>query len=354
MNGVVILDTLYLVVKYPYLNLFKEWYQHAEGIEYRKLKEGIVHGDFVIKGGAGCYKVSVWQHDARAFFTDHVDEKLGENKGGGIWVQLGPKFLIHNNYNLHEAVYEFLDSLGVKGSYPIKINRIDIAIDLFGVSMKDQDLSFWKQGWVGRSKISGFYFNSRTGELETVNIGSRNSAVFLRVYDKVAQALSEGDIAYWIDIWQGLNGAVTRVEWEIKPDNGNFYDGLKDFRLFNEFVIRETLNYLLDWGRLCLPNPKDSNNRRWHDAPLWQRVRSMAVKFAEGIDWPCSRYGKEYHGVSDAYIKFLSGTISGGMARFGLDNPNMVKLIDGLEKHGHSLDVIQKIATKKAAIISRL
>lgn len=69
MNGVILLDTLYLIVKYPYLDVFRDWYRHAEGIEYRKLKEGIQHGDFVVKNGASCYKVSVWQHDARIFLT---------------------------------------------------------------------------------------------------------------------------------------------------------------------------------------------------------------------------------------------------------------------------------------------
>ncbi len=89
-DGVIHLDTLYLIVKYPYLDVFKSWYRHAEGIEYRKLKEGIQHGDFVVRNGASCYKFSLWQHDARIFLTDQVDEKVGEGNGSGIrfsWVQ---------------------------------------------------------------------------------------------------------------------------------------------------------------------------------------------------------------------------------------------------------------------------
>ena len=34
------------------------------------------------------------RHDARVFLTDDVDEKRGDGNGMGIWVQLGPKFLI--------------------------------------------------------------------------------------------------------------------------------------------------------------------------------------------------------------------------------------------------------------------
>jgi len=354
MNGVIHLDTLYLIVKYPYLDTFEYWYRHAERVEYRFLKEGIRCGDFVVKGGSSCYKVSVWQHDARAYFTDQVDQKVGENKGSGIWVQLGPMFLIHHANNLQVAVKEFLNLLGVKGDYPTKINRLDLAMDLFEVSMKEQDLDFWRQGWVGRSKVSDFHLNSRTGDLETIYIGSRKSAVFLRVYDKLAQAISEGDINYWFDIWQGYQGEVARVEWQVKPKDGNFPKDLQDFENFSGFTIRELLNYLLEWGRLCIPNPSDSNNRRWEDAPFWKKVRELTYSWRDGVDWPLSRYGKEFHGISEGYVNFVSGTLSGAMARFKLENPSFIGMIDGLQENGHSMEAIQRIAAKKAALISRL
>src|SRR5215207_7748952 len=147
MNGVIHLDTLYLIVKYPYLDIFKKWYQQVEGIDYRVLKEGITSGDFVIKNGASCYKFSLWQHDARVFLTDQVDEKVGDRNGSGVWVQLGPKFITHNIYHLQKAVSELLEAIGIIGEYPIKINRLDLAMDLFDVDMKDQDLALWKNGW---------------------------------------------------------------------------------------------------------------------------------------------------------------------------------------------------------------
>lgn len=355
MKDIVHLDTLYLLVKYPKMDVFKNWYSKVENIEHRLLKRGIVNGDFVIKGGASCYKVSVWQHDARVFLTDQVDEKIGDGKGSGAWLQLGSKFLIHNMKNLHQAVNEFLAAVGITGDYPIKINRLDVAIDLLGVNLDDGDLNLWRRGWVGRSKMSGMHFNSRTGSLETVNIGARGSAVYLRIYDKVAQATQEGDIEYWRDVWQDYEGAVTRVEWEIKPDEGNFGKDLQDFSLFNGgFTIIELLNYLVDWGRLCVPNPNDSNNRRWEDTELWKRVKAAVIDFSLGHDFPISRHGKEFHGVSDGYIKFLSGTISGGMARLGLENPNMVTMLEGLSKNGHGLESIQKTAKQKASLFSKL
>jgi len=357
MRGVIHLDSLYLVVKYPHLDIFERWYRHANNASHNKLKEGVPVGDFVVKGGASAYKVSVWQHDARAFFTDQVDDKVGEGKGAGIWIQLGPRFLIHHANNLHKAVKDFLSAIGIRPQYPFptNISRIDLAMDIFGVDMEKQDLSFWQAGWVGRSKVSGFFFNKRTGILETIEIGSRKSAIFLRIYDKIAQAVAEGDLDYWIDIWQGVDGPVTRVEWQVRPRLGNFAKEIQDFHLFTpSLTVIELWNYLLSWGRLCTPNPDDSNNRRWPDSPFWADLRTFAANHAAGVDTPISRYGKKFQGISGPYIKFAVGTISGLMARLNPEDPNVYTMLDGLEKRGEGLTKIQHKAEEKAKVISKL
>lgn len=353
MKGWISIDTLYLNVKYPKMDIFQTWYRYAEKAAYRKLKQGIPVGDFVVRNGTQGYKVSVWQHDARIFLTDQVDDKLGDGNGMGIWVQLGPKFLIHHANNLQHAVRELLSGIGINSDYPISITRLDIALDIPDVSMQDQDINSWRYGWVGRSKMSANFFNSRTGALETINIGSRASAVFLRIYDKLAQAIKEGDIEYWWDAWKCFPKQVTRIEWEIKPTGGGF-TMLKDFYTFNGFPVIELLNYLLKWGRLCIPNPDDSNNRRWKEDPFWKNVRTIVNEWSDGVDWLTSRKGKEFHGVSEKYVKQVSGTFSGAMARLGKDSPDMISMFDEMARYGESLDVINKKAVEKAAVYSKL
>ncbi len=354
MGGSISIDSLYLNVRYPRTDIFQRWYPFVEGMDYRRLKEGKVVGDFVVRNGASCYKFSLWQSDAKVFLTDQVDDKVGEGLGSGMWVQLGPKFLIHHANNLREAVKDLLAAVGMKEDYPIRITRIDVAVDLFGVAMNDQDTSVWQRGWVGRSKVSKLVFNSRTGALETINIGSRQSAVFLRIYDKIAQAVKDGDLEYWVDVWKGDKTPVTRVEWEVKPTEGNFSNDLKDFNLFIGFSVRELFNYLLDWGRLCIPDPGDSNNRRWQETSLWRDLRGLIATWADEVYWPTSRYGKEFHGVSQAYVRQVSGTLSGAMARFGEGKPDMIHLFEGLKKYGETLEVIKKKAVKKSEIYTRL
>lgn len=354
MDAFITLDTFYLHVKYPYRDVFDRWFSPVANLDYRILKQGQLVDDFVVRNGSSGYKVSVWDHDARAYLSEQVDEKCGEGKGMGVWIQLGPKFLIEHSDNLHQAVKEFAYSIGILKDYPISISRIDIAIDLLNVSMADQNVNTWSQNWVGRSKLSGVFYNSRTGILETLYIGSRKSPVFLRLYDKVAQSIAEGDIEYWKDVWKGFEGAVTRVEWEIKPKDGNFSGDLKDFSLFNGFSIRELLNYLMDWGRLCEPDPDDTNRRRWKDSEFWSSLRSIVELWADGITWPTSRFGKEFHGLSEAYIKFVSGTISGAMARFNEDNPTISELLTGLDSKGETWEKIKRKAESKASVIRKL
>jgi len=185
-------------------------------------------------------------------------------------------------------------------------------------------------------------------------IGSRKSPVFLRIYDKVAQSKAEGDYPYWRDVWGEFEGEVTRVEWEIKPKDGNFSDDIRDFSLFNGFSIRELLAYLIDWGRLCIPGEEGSKRCRWEDAPFWQSLRDVIFEWSEGMYMPTSRFGKKFKGVSDAYVKFLSGTISGGMAKLNPDSPKFYDMIEKLNFRGETLEKINQRAEQKAKVIKNL
>jgi len=348
-------DTIYINVKYPRKDVFERWSRVIYGCDSRRLKDGVPEGNFVVRGGSTGYKVSVWSHDIRAFLTDEVDELRGEDLGMGIWIQIGPKYLLDHppGVNLREAIRSFLRGIGVRGDWPIRITRIDVALDLFGLELAHEDIELWRNGWVGRAGISSIYFNSRTRKIETINIGSRKSAVYLRIYDKVAQAEAEGDIEYWRDVWNGFPGPVTRVEWEIKPNKGGFEE-FEDFNKLCEWQIVKLLNYLVEWGRSCVPNFDDSNNRRWEPSDFWKCVLSAAEDWGDGITWPTSRKGKEFRGISEGYLRSVAGTVSGAMARLSPENPNLFNMLTNMEDHGLGLEKIQRDAEEKAEIIARL
>lgn len=355
MKYAVSVDTLYLNVKYPRKDVFERWFRVIQGCDSRELKNGVTEGNFVVRGGSIGYKVSVWSHDIRAYLTDEVDELRGEGKGMGIWIQIGPKYLLDHppGNELRKAVREFLLEIGVKGDWAIRISRIDVALDLFGVELANQNLELWRQGWVGRAGISSTYFNPKSGQLETINIGSRRSAVYLRIYDKIAQAVAEEDIFYWWDVWNNHWDKVTRIEWEVKTKKGGFEE-FEDFNKLCERQIVELLNYLVEWGRLSIPNPNDSNNRRWKVSDFWKIVLSAAEEWADGITWPTSRVGKKFKGISEEYLRIVAGTVSGAMARLTPENPSLFNMLTIMEDHGLGLKKIQRDAEAKAEIIKRI
>jgi hypothetical protein len=354
LNYSVSIDTVYINVKYPSVDVFSRWFPIIKEIEPRILKAGIPISDFLVKGGAGGYRVSVWSHGIRAFLTDRVDEVIGDGYGMGVWVQIGPKFLLDHppGVGLRDAVKDFLFRIGVEGDWPISITRIDLALDLFGIELDDQNVEIWRKGWVGRSGISSTYFNTSSGKLETINVGSRRSAVFLRIYDKVAQAESEGDIDYWRDVWDGHSGPVTRIEWEVKPKLGGFVE-LQDFFRLCEFQVVKLLNYLVEWGRFCIPNPDDSNNRRWEISDFWKIVLSVAKDWADEITWPTSRMGKQFKGISEKYLRSVAGNFSGAMARLNPESPSLFSMLKEMEDWGLGLKKIQYDAENKAEVYKR-
>ena len=354
MKGMVLLDTMHLNVKYPRADVFERLYRNVAGIDYRKLRAGILNGEFVLRPGASGYRVSAWLHDARAFFTDSVDDQVGEGNGMGIWVQVGPKFLLEHGSNLLESVCVFLQSIGVKGTWPMRITRPDVAVDLFGISMQELDIEKWRVGWVGRSKVSACHFNSRTGALETISIGARGSPVYLRVYDKVAQATKEGDIEMWRAVW-GMEGqAVTRVEWETKPKAGGFEAEVTELELLTKAGIARLVSYLLGWGSLRERGEAGSVRWRWEEGAFWKDLRGVVDEWSGSGALPMVRSVNEFAGVTERYVRFLGGAISGGMARFDAEAPGIVKLLEGMEKHGVGLATLQRDAERKGSIYSKL
>ena len=354
MEAFITIDTLYLHMNYPAPDIFDKYYPYVSEVDSRVLREGCVVGNFVIRNGSCGYKISVWKHDARVFLTDQVDEKCGDGKGMGIWIQLGPKFMLENINSLQDAVYDLLFEIGIDVIYPIAITRIDIAIDCLNVDMKEQDLQSWQKNWVGRSKVSHVYFNSRTSLLESLYVGSRKSPIYLRVYDKVTQSISDGDYKYWVDVWGNFEGPVTRLEWEVKTKDGNFPNNLTNFEKFDAVSVKELINYLLNWGRLCSPDQADTNRNRWRDSQLWSEIRGFVSKWSNGVSWPTSRYGQEFHGISPAYVKFLSGTLSGGMAKLCPENLSLKGLMEALDDYDEDPGRIIRQAETKAKRINRL
>jgi hypothetical protein len=148
-----------------------------------------------VRPAAGWYKVAVWRGDCRAFLTDHA--KMGAH------FQFGSKWLKENEGRWIDAALEFIGSLGFDPAQFARLDlaRTDLHIDL---ECEPPDVGeFLGEGWIGKSTAWAVY-GKRGAGAQTVYIGRRRSPIMLRVYDKLAEARHDGDLAFWVDVWGRL------------------------------------------------------------------------------------------------------------------------------------------------------
>jgi hypothetical protein len=368
------LDSLYLVIEYPHIDVFRFWSSFiADGYD-KHLYDGVPIEDMLIRRGGLGYKLSVWLGDARLFITDRVDDALsGTNHDGhgmGLMLQLGPKWLcthpdISSTESLSQGICNLLNHFKVPNpqDYKIRINRIDIALDVIGLPMNKFSVDEWRTGWVGRASGKKFYDDAQTGQLPGLTIGSSQGAVRFKIYDKLLQSVKDKDSLFWFSVWdyewtiENMSEvSVTRFEWSIFPHKAKFV-GIRYLKDYSFDGLRELLNYVTQkWGRLCTTQ-STVNKSRWENHPLWVRIRRIMIE-----EWDIDHVGvakRDYHlepDLNDAYLSSVTGWLGGLMARIGVVNgygkpADLLEAIVTAEKHSKR---VEQKAQNKWEILSRL
>ncbi|GAB5491435.1 MAG: hypothetical protein Phog2KO_16500 [Phototrophicaceae bacterium] len=370
-------DSLYLVIEYPHADVYSHWTQGLHNLQDKRLFDGIPFGDVLIRRGGLGYKLSVWMGDSRLFITDRVDDRLVDTgsagQGMGLMLQLGSKWLrqyadFTSYETLSASIYALLVQFHVKEpeKYAIRINRIDVALDVVGLPVSEFSVDEWRYGWVGRASGKHFYDDASTGNLSGLAIGSSRGAVRFKVYDKILEAQKSGDLMFWLSVWSvdfsevgldfDLPPSVARFEWTIKPHGAKFI-GMQYLKDYSFDGLKELINYVTTkWGRFCVPHG-DKNQSRWEIHPLWVKIRRMMIE-----EWDIDHVGvakRDYHTSPDlnpAYMSSVTGWIAGLMARVGLaqgyDTP--ADIYEAVMMAQDQSEPVMDKANKKWAIMSRL
>lgn len=369
------IDSLYLVIEYQDRDVYDYWNEPVKGVReenrIEKLREGIpYHGMLLRTGGLG-YQLSVWDGDARLFLTHRVNDVLkntpSEGQGMGIMLQLGPKWLRAyadaGPKSFRENLLSQLISFGISESdqYPMRINRLDIAIDILGLSVASFSADEWRENWIGYASPSSFHVSDKTRQLEGLTVGSSSGAVRFKIYDKVAESEKRGTSRFWRSVWgieEQETVEVARFEWSIKCYKARF----AEMRYFSEFTytkLLELLNYAsLKWGRLCIPQPT-VNQSRWPLAPIWKELRAIIEDYTFSYNVAAHREYDYRVDLNEAYLKSVAGWLAGLLVRVGLEfnGEKPVTLPDGmgfLKDTGYPDSYISRKANKKWAVASRL
>lgn len=369
------IDSLYLVIEYPHDDVYRKWSSAVLSFDDKRLYQGIPCDDMLVRKGASGYKLSVWSGDTRLFITDRVEDSLvgtpESSQGMGLLLQLGSKWLqlkadLSSYDALSTSIFDLLRLFGVQNpeNYPIRINRLDLALDVAGLAVADFSVDEWREGWVGRASGKHFYDDSSTGKLSGLAIGSSKGAVRFKVYDKLLESRKTGDLLFWLTVWldSGINFsdfnpiAVARFEWSFKLYEAKFA-GIKYLSDYSFDKLKELINYAtLDWGRLCIAE-EISNKSRQKTHPLWEQIRHLMIE-----EWHINLVGRakrDYHIMPDlnvAYMNSVTGWLAGLMARVGIftHSEQPASLLDAIRFAEKESKPISQKADEKWEVLTRL
>lgn len=368
-------DSLYLVIEYPSTDVFEYWSAGIRDSHDSRLHQGIPAGDMLIQTGAHGYKLCVRSGDNRLYITDRVEDVLHDTpqagQGMGMLLQLGTMWLRQNaDFTSYEAlsasVFALLRGYKIKepDRYHIRINRIDIALDILGLPMNEISIDEWRRGWIGRASGKYFYDDNTTGNLSGFVIGTSKGAVRFKVYDKLLESKKTNDWLFWLSVWrqEGANiyeadvPAIVRFEWTIKPHNAKFL-GMRYLKDYTFDGLKELVNYVTQkWGRLCIAQATVPKSR-WVIHPLWQKIRRMMVE-----EWDIDHVGiakRNYHiepDINPSYLNAATGWIGGLMARIALSRGENtpVDVYEAIHIAQSETKPIKEKAQERFDVLSRL
>jgi hypothetical protein len=245
----------------------------------------------------------------------------------GFMLQLGPKWLARygprggNVDAFTQNVYSQLIAFGVvnPSAYRYRLNTIDIRLDIFNLHLSRLSALVWDRSsplcqWVGYAAPKAHYYG------EGLLIGSKQGNVQLRIYDKIAQAVKDGDLGFWSSVWgraEDDDRPVTRFEWSVRAYAGGFA-GVQYLDQLTWVSLGGLVSYLLNkWGRIVSPRYDDSNRRRWEVHKLWRNVDEwMHIWFR--VRGPLKRVYKYSPDLRVSYQRSFAGWLAGYRARLGL------------------------------------
>lgn len=169
-----------------------------------------------------------------------------------------------------------------------KLNRIDGCVDLPGVKVRHFHRAYFDGRCISRARKGSDYFEGR--EIQSFYLG--RSGCKLRIYDKVAEQLSNGDpekLAFLLkNRWAGkVPECSARVEIQVPRkilktfvrENGERIESFEDY-----LECRDAFwNYLVtEWVRFTTDEVDRNHTERAETCPIWQRVIDSFMHWARG------------------------------------------------------------------------
>ena len=246
--------------------------------------------------------------------------------------------------------------------YPIRLNRVDVTVDIAGLDFQTLQVKHWMNDWVGASSLRAAYRDPKSGHLEGFQVSTSAGDVMLRIYDKVFEAAQQRKLDFWRSVWgHGEDELlpVTRFEWPIRCYRADF-EGINYLPDLTYDAFLRLLNYVTQkWGRLCIPKPSDSNKSRWPLDPLWEQLLNLIAEWSFNYDQVAKREYTYTPDINYDYLNQLTGWLGGLMARVGIKEDkggpvSLARALSYMHKRGFELQEIDDKAQEKWDVMARL
>ena len=272
-------------------------------------------------------------YQTRLYF-DSISIHTNGRSDMGTWLEMtGQGCRAFETYGT--ADYESLFNLVISCPQEYSITRLDVAFDEF-TGMLDIDRIFQdtlKHNYISKAE-SWSCTSSSSGT--SINIGSPQSMVLIRIYDKLAERLSKiadkdqrerisEDIEHWI-----------RVELQLRDDRAEeFIRLLKDNTLGQAYsgVMRHYLQY-----GYSVPAKNNPDKLVFHLYPYWKDflggAEDLSLYIKPGVEYNLERCKEYVYNMAgnavDALIKIqgFEGFLKGLNERRIRQNAKYMKLID--------------------------
>lgn len=195
------------------------------------------------------------------------DETEGKGTGRFVWLEMSGSgcrtFETYGTGDFESLIALVNQEYGKsKTDKDVRLTRLDIAFDDMDGGLDIDRIFDDTRAGNFVSRFSKFSYTGGSDGL-SVTFGSRNSNVLIRIYDKAAErGYSREEVPHWV-----------RCELQIKDDNAAGFAWKLQSEPLSD-LYRSTLKHYLSYR---VPNPQDSNKRRWEETEYWSEFLSDAV-----------------------------------------------------------------------------